>query len=304
MYHCAGSGKAQVFRASANTFPLPSATDIDALERFLKKAMFGNAKNISEVASRLDTDTKGHITSIISKLSLLDGQPPEPEEQIKTSETLGAASLDGQFANALKDSISTITGLNPDNDLLRNSKYTTLTPTLDPTPVPTPAPAPAPSPVPTPLLKEFAKQVYSDPRGNTIALLDTVFGGEDPKEKFPHLDLPAEYGSLKRRQSCLESAREFVEWMADWKRWDDRKFITYLDYPGKEKLKVEILNRKKSYDTVYKDKYDLFFERLNIDFRTMNKYLAGFNKGDLIKSILTSLFCPDRSRYPDSVRNY
>ena len=35
VYHCAGSGKAQVFRASANTFPLP--TDIDSTRRFFER---------------------------------------------------------------------------------------------------------------------------------------------------------------------------------------------------------------------------------------------------------------------------
>ena len=90
--------------------------------------------------------------------------------------------------------------------------------------------------------------------------------------------------------------------MADWQSWDNSKFITYLDYPDESVLKVEIFNRDTGgYVTVDKNKYELFFDRLIIDLRTMNNYLAGFNKGDLIKSILTSLFCPYRKRYPDSV---
>ena len=96
----------------------------------------------------------------------------------------------------------------------------------------------------------------------------------------PMLRLPApEHGY---RPLCRAAAADFLAWMKNWSGWSDSKFISY------KHLKQETVGELERGEILPVDKNgtSLFLEKLEMDIATAKKYLAGFNKGDLIKSSL------------------
>ena len=83
---------------------------------------------------------------------------------------------------------------------------------------------------------------------------------------------------------------EFLGWMATWSTWDVDKFISYLDLQPHCGLPRG---------------NELFRIKLEMDLRFTSMYSAGFNNGDLIKSILNFIMCPiGTMHYPVSTRTY
>jgi hypothetical protein len=133
-------------------------------------------------------------------------------------------------------------------------------------------------------LLEFSREVFKNPEKYTSRLFDLVFrvSGQEITPMLDHLPAP-EHGY---RPLCRAAAADFLAWMKNWSGWSDSKFISY------KHLKQGGVGTS------------LFLEKLEMDIMLAKRFLAGFNKGDLIKSILTYHFCPDPIKYPNSVRTY
>jgi hypothetical protein len=105
--------------------------------------------------------------------------------------------------------------------------------------------------------------------------------------------------SPQPRPNCHRATEEFFAWMENWSEWDDEKFISYLHGDG-----GEVFN-KDTKEFEYATAAQLYTQKLNIDLSTAANYGAGFNNGDLIKSIITFLFSPSTPlHYPQSIRTY
>ena len=272
VHHCAGSGKAQVFRAAANTFTT-AGFDTEALRVFWER-MIIEGESVSSYPGVMNT-----ITQLVSE--------PTMEAQIsKDIEGEPSANLENQFVQAINASITTITGLYGLPDKAGGESIDDLPERIRPLYNDKSA------------LLEFSKDVFKNPEKYTSDLFDLVFRviGKDISPMSIHPIAP-EHGY---RPLCRAAATEFLAWMKYWSTWSDSKFISYRHLkPGT----VETLQKGKILCKDI-DGISLFLEKLEMDIGTAKKYLAGFNKGDLIKSILTYHFCPDPKRYPDSVRNY
>jgi len=287
VYHCAGSGKAQVFRAAANTFTTTSFDTAD-LNVFWQRMMV-EGESVSSYPGVMNT-----ITQLVS-VSI--------EEQIsKTITGERFANLENQFVQAINASITTIAGLHglPEIDKEKRESIDDYVDRLL-------AVERLPERIESLLtlykdksaLPKISGEVFKDPEKYTSQLFNLVFrvSGQEISPMLDHLPAP-EHGS--NRPLCLAAAAEFLEWMKRWSTWSDSKFISY------KHLKPETVSAVQDKGILPVDKHgtSLFLEKLEMDIATAKRYLAGFNKGDLIKSILTYHFCPDPMKYPNSVRTY
>ena len=286
VYHCAGSGKAQVFRAAANTFTTADF-NTEALRGFWER-MIMEDECVPSYPGVMNT-----ITQLVDNSTT--------EEQI-SKDIVGEkfANLDNQFVQAINASITTIAGLYGLSDKANTESIDAyVRRLLNEKDLPERIRILLTLYNDGSALLDFSRDVFKGPEKYTSQLFDLVFRVTEKEisSMSSHLRAP-EYGA--DRPLCHAAATEFLAWMKDWSSWEDDKFISYRHLkPGT----VETLQKGKILCKNI-DGTSLFLEKLEMDIRTAKKYLAGFNKGDLIKSILTYHFCPDPKRYPDSVRTY
>ena len=107
-------------------------------------------------------------------------------------------------------------------------------------------------------------------------------------------------GEVLPRPKCHQATVEFFEWMKKWSDWNDKQFISYLDGPG-----GDLLDKTTQEFVKHLSSMELYTQKLNMDLITAANYGAGFNNGDLMKSIITYLFSPSTPlHYPQSIRTY
>ena len=160
---------------------------------------------------------------------------------------------------------------------------------------------------------EYGQKVHEDPNGIArLFLLENLFKTDgDMREvssilselSFPESIVRDYQGgkvSVPPRPMCHKATVEFFEWMENWSEWEDKKFISYLDGNG-----GWILHKETRARVAWKTAMKLYIQRLEIDIMTAKKWGAGFNNGDLMKSIITYLFSPSTPlHYPQSIRTY
>jgi hypothetical protein len=270
IYHCAGSGKAQVARAIHNMLPVKFSRDIgkqqikfwdgimeDALDEdgnFDFKLNFENnsipltkVKNVKKKNSNKET-LYCNFRKIYDDDDLINMTMDDQRDSHRGAIIKGRNTV-------LKD----IYGYNIDKlQVLENSR------------------------------EKLSKMIKSIQYGNpkyTIQFFDSLYPINENANVLPVGINRNE--TLRPRPQIRKVVDEFMEWGMGWAtEWADDKFISYLEHP---RLDLGI--------TLFKD-------RLHIDVLTACKYLAGWNRGDIAKAMIGFYFGPKPESFPQSKRTY
>lgn len=286
IYHCSGSGMAQVMRACFNVVPI-GYSDSGWVSKLDRKWQMLIDK----------CDGKGKTKLMAPKNTVIEDimRAPNPMKYVATGKDKATGNMTNQFNSAIraaKRDIDNLFGKSAASPGDAHANYKVL------------------KPVKEEEFLEYGQKVHEYP--NIIArqfLLENLFknsGDMRGVSILNSLDFPEQIVlsykmvSPPPRPKCHQATVEFFEWMENWSEWKDDKFISYLDGPG-----GDLLDKTTREFVKHLSSMELYTQKLNMDLITAANYGAGFNNGDLMKSIITYLFSPSTPlHYPQSIRTY
>lgn len=270
IYHCAGSGKAQVARAIHNILPfrfneslgkkqiqffqnLLTNNDIDLTEKLHnKKTYFGKANKQKNI--KTFEEIFKEYSDKLNETFINDTLEKQKNQTFNSTRSIIKSLWSPYWEEACKD-----------NPLDKLSNFE----------------------------DDIKKNIIKFQNGDKeiINLFFDMLYPRNENQQFTgllyYLNSINKKGSLiPIRTEIRDVVDEFKTWSLNWENWHNDKYISYLDHENSEFGK------------------SLFKDRLKIDITTAVNYLAGWNKGDIAKSHFALMFSPYPEKFPQSVRTY